>query len=188
MEQARLFSVWGERFTRQLGDISSHPPKKRNVSSKYLGSQLLHHLFPCRCPDGPHQLVWDAVPEDPHQGIPEGGPSTAWVPTDLRSHFPMQRGSCFLRVHVCVTSGGCFYSDTRGWSAATFRKIFCRWNIFLVNLSADFILWSNFFWRHQQTNCMIVDYSLFFECYKCVFLLWQRKHFYEKNFSFCCLK
>lgn len=44
-----------------------------------------HFLLSIRCPDGSHQLVWDAVPADTRQRVPQSGASAAGIPAGLRA-------------------------------------------------------------------------------------------------------
>lgn len=56
------------------------------VSSRQMWSPQCHVavFLWTRCPDGAHQLVWDAVPPDTRQRVPQSGASAARVPAGVR--------------------------------------------------------------------------------------------------------
>jgi len=82
----------------------------------------------------------------------------------------MERGKPFLRVHVWTQhQDAIVFIQTPGVGQQPplekpASNFCCRWNIFLMNLSVDFILLSDqfLFWRSQQTNCIMLEVACSF--------------------------
>lgn len=94
----------------------------------YFITSLSHFVLRIRCPDGSHQLVWDAVSTDALQRVPQSGASAAGVSTGMRNFFLPQGTHSFpflpivelppnsvsdvswetgRRAHCCLLLGSC---------------------------------------------------------------------------------
>ncbi len=86
----------------------------------YFITSLSHFVLRIRCPDGSHQLVWDAVSTDALQRVPQSGASAAGVSTGMRNFFLPQGTHSFpFPPNRRVASQLCFRCFLRDWTTCT---------------------------------------------------------------------